>query len=356
MKILLISRVPAYFQLKKHLTGPFPPFQLQSYWLKALKNLGHTTSVCITSRPLLVPVRWSAIASLTMEKFVPRLFGKYQLLKNRLFRLRMGNYFRTSKLIQNIKVNSYDAIIITGGISELLPSAFRLAQSRGIKTYLLHGEDPLISATSFEKANLKHIDWVVVNDPTHATGWEKLGARHSLALPYSGIDPEIYYDKKLPRNLDLVFVGTLLPDRQAVLKQLLEFSPVIYGYVPKTTRLDPELKPYYHGEAWGTAMIDVYHHAKIALNFSPPHMPVGGNVRLFEIPACGAMQITNHCPPEWFVAGKEIVLFHGVRQLKKQIAYYLAHAQNRENIAKSGHDRVHRQYTYTKRFKAILAL
>jgi spore maturation protein CgeB len=361
-RILLATKVP--FQLQSFISGKqkLPYFQVQSFWLKALQQLGYQTALFRYSDGFLCPAKIIAAIHTIVSSRFPQLFNRYRLLKNRGYRFLPGNYLRSFKLLFLIKSFQPQAIIISGGISELTAFPFIYAKKQKITLYLLHGENPLISATCFERNNLTLFDWIIVNDPTHAAAWKKLGANQVLALPYSGID--INFHRRLKPNAsqpkkyvaDVVFVGSLLPERQQILAQLTDYNLAVYGFIPPEAGLLKKLQPFYQGEAWGEKVVKIYNHAKIVLNFNPPHMPVGGNLRTFEIPACGAFQLADRCPEDWLIPSKEIELFNNLKQLKQKIAYYLAQPQKRNRIAQAGYHRVRSQCQYQHRLQTILAL
>lgn len=78
-------------------------------------------------------------------------------------------------------------------------------------------------------------------------------------------------------------------------------------------------------------------------------------MRTFEIPGCGAFQLVDKVDPSWFKIGKEVVVFRDLGDLKKKIRYYLRNERERQAIAQAGYKRAHREHTYEKRFKQLLA-
>jgi spore maturation protein CgeB len=103
-------------------------------------------------------------------------------------------------------------------------------------------------------------------------------------------------------------------------------------------------------------MVKVFNASKIVLNFLPPHMPKGGNLRTFEIPGSGAFQLASRCPSAWFKPGREIALFSSLADLRHKISYYLQHTRQRQAIAHRGYLRTHRDHTYRHRFSTLLNL
>jgi spore maturation protein CgeB len=77
--------------------------------------------------------------------------------------------------------------------------------------------------------------------------------------------------------------------------------------------------------------------------------------RTFEIPACGGMLMTNYADnlSDYFVPGKEIVVFDGVEDLVDKCQHYLSSQKERRAIAQAGLARVRAEHTYQQRFMQI---
>lgn len=80
-------------------------------------------------------------------------------------------------------------------------------------------------------------------------------------------------------------------------------------------------------------------------------------VRQFEVPACGAFQITQDAEDlrSCYVFGKEVVIYKNKRDLVRKIRYYLDHPKEREEIAQRGYERTLRDHDAKKRFEKIFA-
>jgi spore maturation protein CgeB len=84
----------------------------------------------------------------------------------------------------------------------------------------------------------------------------------------------------------------------------------------------------------------------------------GVNCRLFEVAGCGAFQIADWKPalPDLFEPEHEIVTFHTRRELKEKVDYYLAHPEERQEIAGRAYARAHREHTYEVRLNAMFEI
>ena len=108
-------------------------------------------------------------------------------------------------------------------------------------------------------------------------------------------------------------------------------------------------------------MIRTFHQSRIVLN--PGWTADEGEaapqtkLRHFEVPGCGAFQLTN-CNPELaelFTPGEEIAFYEGNDELCERVGYYLSHEAERQAIADRGYARAHRDHTLDGRVEDLMA-
>jgi len=77
--------------------------------------------------------------------------------------------------------------------------------------------------------------------------------------------------------------------------------------------------------------------------------------RNFEIPATGGFLLTGDADnlKDYYVDGKEIVIFQNKEDLLEKCKYYLEHRDEREAIAKAGLARTIKDHSYEQRFREI---
>jgi spore maturation protein CgeB len=98
--------------------------------------------------------------------------------------------------------------------------------------------------------------------------------------------------------------------------------------------------------------------AKIVLNTMHYGEIEGVNCRLFEAAGCGAFQIADWKPalPGLFQPEKEIVTFTTRRELKEKVDYYLAHPEQRREVADCAYARAHNEHTYEMRLEKMFEI
>ena len=88
------------------------------------------------------------------------------------------------------------------------------------------------------------------------------------------------------------------------------------------------------------------------------HMPrETGNQRMYQVPAHGMMLLCDkaglNAHERIFEPGKEAIFYDSIDDAMEKIEYYLQHPEEREEIARGGFARVHRDYdgeTHLKNF------
>lgn len=188
------------------------------------------------------------------------------------------------------------------------------------------------------------------------------GIRH---LPALGVYSRLYHPTVERREenfvADIVFAGGHGERRERHIRPLLDHDLRIYGPGWRKGRrmFDRPLARRWAGSGiWGEPLVDLYCRSRIVLNISSwdPQRLGGQNLRLLDVPATGAFLLTDHTDEvlEYFTPGREIETFRSPEELRDKAAYYLAHADARERIARAGLERSRALPTYEMRMKALL--
>lgn len=183
---------------------------------------------------------------------------------------------------------------------------------------------------------------------------------------------EIHKKKNLPKKYDVTFVGSFHPYRAWFIKILRKKGINVKAFGSGWNR--------HHSQ---DEMVDIFNQTKINLNLSNNvcfdirylfssyralKNSVGTlikkdakfkeqlKIRHFEINGCKAFQLCQyaegleHC----YEIGKEIVIYTDINDLIYKVKYYLAHEDEREEIASLGYQRTIKEHTYEKRLEEIL--
>ena len=101
----------------------------------------------------------------------------------------------------------------------------------------------------------------------------------------------------------------------------------------------------------------VFKQSKINLNITLRSIKSGIPLRGFDIRGAGGFLLSNVQGDFLgsFTPGDEFVYYEDEKDLLRKIDYYLFHEDEREAIARSGHDKVAAEHTFRHRVREMLA-
>jgi hypothetical protein len=168
---------------------------------------------------------------------------------------------------------------------------------------------------------------------------------------------DIYFDGKPRENsnkvYNLIFTGnphvTQSTSRQQYLKQLSEdnLPVIVVGHYWKGYEIGNHLYP---GGALGTDLITLIAQSRIGLNFQNDLMAnieLGFSDRVIKTMGAGTFCLTHEIKgiEQLFIPGIHLQTYKNYVDLKEKILYYITHEDEREKIAKAGHDLVWEKYS-----------
>ncbi|MCY4147260.1 MAG: glycosyltransferase [Chloroflexi bacterium] len=343
----------------------FPRSMGQHGWERAFREAGYTVAVFWRNLP---GFGSRDIASLRQDRFSSRWTPRKILsaLNQRIPPSLQPDLRRRNQLLLAEAARFQpDIIWLSGDNREITPQTLaRLKDEHGCKLIYVSGVSPIVFSSHNERSAARLYDLVLVNDYYHGVQWQELGARRMACLPYVAVDPALHVPQPLtdvPREYlaDIGFVGTLLPyhlysERVAALECLRDFDLGIWSI----HELPKSLRAHYRGSALGETMLQTLSSVKICLNAHGDFMRYGGNMRLFEAAALGAFQIVDDRPGlrEWFTIGEHLEVFRNVNELRDKVAHYLAHDEERLQMAAAARDHVLKNHTYAQRLARVEAL
>lgn len=101
---------------------------------------------------------------------------------------------------------------------------------------------------------------------------------------------------------------------------------------------------------------DIMRESLISLNFSNSRGMPQVKARTFEVPGSGGFLLTGQASGLecFYRPGTEIAVFHDTDDLIEKIRYYLAHPEERDSVARAGHERTRRDHTYEQRMAEVI--
>ncbi|MHB8068406.1 MAG: CgeB family protein [Desulfobaccales bacterium] len=199
---------------------------------------------------------------------------------------------------------------------------------------------------------------------------KRRGVKNYACLPLAA-DLEAYHpldlspDEKRRFSSALSFLGAGYYNRRQFFRGLTDFDFKIWG---SEWEVNSPLGRHIQDEAARVSEEDsarIFNATRINLNLhsSPFHAginPQGDyvNPRVFDLAACGAFQLVDWRAqlPEFFTPGKELATFTSLAEAREKIGYFLAHDDERRQMAAAGRERVLRDHTYARRLATALEI
>lgn len=200
--------------------------------------------------------------------------------------------------------------------------------------------------TNFDRRWADNLNYCVTTSTLALEKYKRDGLGGKVIKSQWGASPKY---KRIPgteKDIDVSFVGQPHGDRRQVVSQIQNAGIMIQFY----------------GTGWGRRltfgqMVAMFNRSKVNLNLNnscdAKFKQIKG--RNFEVPACGGFLLTGKAENlgEYYEYGKEIVTFDSTKDLIDKTKYYLAHDEEREQIALAGYERTMRDHTYSQRFDDI---
>jgi len=207
--------------------------------------------------------------------------------------------------------------------------------------------------------DLSPFDLIISAAPHFVDRLRKAGARSEmLRLGFEQTVLDRLGDQ--PRDVELAFIGSVGKDHQQrleLLEALSRKTPLsCWGTGVDGLAPDSPLRGRVKPPLWGYDMYRQLQRSKIALNI---HIDMAeqyaANMRLYEATGVGTMLLTDWKTNlhELFELGREVVAYRSVEECLELVNHYLAHDEEREQIAKAGQKRTLSEHSYYHRMQEL---
>ena len=145
--------------------------------------------------------------------------------------------------------------------------------------------------------------------------------------------------------------------RKEIVEEIADLGLCLYGDMGWNLLIDDKVKCL-GGLNREEELPKLYNASKINLNVTNCLIPNGLPMRAFDVTGCGGFLLTDYRPAlgEFFELDKEVVCYMDIEDLRGKIKYYLAHPEEREEIARGGQERVLREHTYRHRMGKLISI
>ncbi|MEP6794885.1 MAG: glycosyltransferase [Saprospiraceae bacterium] len=265
-----------------------------------------------------------------------------------------------------IRIKDYqpDQIIISGHV-ELTYGTIAF-----VKTILpnlkvtLFWPDPLINLTQHELNLARLLDKLVSYSKNTLQVFNQLGFGHTEWMPFAG-DIKFLGEAEINNTefiYDLAFIGAWRPEREKAIEAISRSMPhlnfkVIGTSWEKNVKNKGILKHVKISSIFGQEYGNLIRQSRINLNIIDDTNFPAANMRFFEIPAAGGLQLSSSCPEQddIFLHEEHIYYYKNELDLCEMIKYILEHKEQASEARKKGHELAITEHTYLHRVQKLLS-
>jgi hypothetical protein len=290
-------------------------------------------------------------------------FGKFGRLFNKFVPVEPWIHKSNREMVLEVIKKKPDILIVIGQ-NRVLPSA--LAQIRAMSSILtvFIWPDTLLNLKTNLMVSLPLFNLICTYSQSNLPVFKKLGGQTVSWLPL-GADPHMH--PVLPQNdtfkCDVAFIGQWRPERELALatlfRDLPDISIKIWGPDWKRRTKNNKIKGAWqkrslYGQEFAQASIS----AKLCLNIIDDTNFPAANMRFFEIPCAGGLQVCSPCPEmeNIFIQGETVFYYKSLEELPELVRNLLLDEPLRNKVALKANHLVLNEHSYFHRAKQILSL
>jgi spore maturation protein CgeB len=328
------------------LAGKFDGWNLESSYRRAFEGLG------------------CQVAIFDFEKAVDRhcRLGKFGRFFNRFVPVEAWVRKANRELVLQAYEFSPELVAVFGSSPICAGALAQLKASMDVSLVYVW-PDPLVNLENHIVSGLRVIDLVATYSRSTVEVFERLGARRAVWVPLAADSPfqpvsDCTPSEKEIYAADITFVGGWRPEREQVLTKLAGFDMKIWG--PDWSRRCKGnvtiMRAWQRRTIRGAEFAKAVRCSKVNLNVIDSSSSQGANMRFFEIPAAGGLQVSSSCPEmeSEFRHNEHMIYYRTVDELPDLIASLRTNDELRQRVAAAGHARVMEKHTYKHRAETIL--
>lgn len=258
-------------------------------------------------------------------------------------------------------------LVVAFGPNPIRAGALAQIRASTCASLALVWPDPMQNLPEPQLACLPLYDTIATYSAATVREFEYLGGRNVRWVPF-GADPAMYPAGAgiEPSNgtyaADVSFIGSWRPEREEALKALLAESGSIDVKIwgpewGRRCRGEPAILRAWQGRSlYEAEFARAVSASKINLNIIDRTNYPAANMRFFEIPCAGGLQVSSPAPEmeAELEHGKALFYYADPRDLPEMVRDLLADDEMRRAVAGAGHRRVVESHTYADRAARIL--
>ena len=261
--------------------------------------------------------------------------------------------------------NIPDHVIVSGSAPVLFSTLAFCKSIAPSTTFTLFWPDMLTNLQQLQLSSAPLYDLVASYSEATLPVFRQLGFRETMWLPFAG-DVAFLATKEAPKEsdgyeFDLTFIGGWRPERERAVSTLVKNFPDIKlsirgGYWKEKTK-DKNLMASINAQSlYGKEYGQFLRTSRINLNVIDDTNYPAANMRFFEVPAAGGLQLCSSCPEqeEYFLDNEHLYYFKTEEEMCQKVDYILKNPDKAHQVRLNAYNFVLEQHNYRARMKQLL--
>ena len=258
-------------------------------------------------------------------------------------------------------INRPDVVIVFCN-APITAGAILYFQSLKIKCVLVW-PDAIVNLNQRLIENIPLYDFIASYSSSSVSSFQKLGSKNTEWIPLGG-DISLHHipiESEKTFEYDISFIGNWRPERDEIMSHIVEnFQTneiLIQGSGwKKNTKSAAIKKIVREGVITGRAFAETLSKGYLNLNIIDYTNFPAANMRFFEIPIAGALQLSSPCPEmeAVFKEGEHVLYYKDKNNLIEKVQYALNYPKEMAIIRKQGQDLLLSHHTYDSRIESII--
>lgn len=203
---------------------------------------------------------------------------------------------------------------------------------------------------------LRKFDHVFFFEPTDTSDQQE-ALKNRCSTLHLGFNPKRFFPTNTHRNYAFSFVGSYYPNRDELLKAVVqpEFSGIIIGDFRRSAY--EEVKQLNTQQQISISQVnELYNATQININVHHKQSIEGLNVRTFEIQGSGNLQLVERqkVAVELFRDEENILLYDSVEEFRDKMRYYLNHPEQQQFLRANAYTNALQFHTWKHRMEQLL--
>jgi spore maturation protein CgeB len=261
-----------------------------------------------------------------------------------------------------VLIKSYqpDLVLVMGNAS-VHYSLYAFIKSILKTKILLFWPDTLTNLTNDIQRAMPLYDGILTYSSQSISIFKQLGCKKVVWFPFAG-DTSFLGGAafNVKHKYDISFLGGWRPEREAALVAIHTAYPNLRFWISgpgwkKNLQYRP-LKAIVSDQIFvGEEFGKILQQSKINLNVIDDTNYPAANMRFFEVPAVGGLQLCSSCPEQetQFLHRKHVIYFKEHNDLKDEINFILNNNAAAEQIRQNAFEEIQNNHTYKKRLETI---